>query len=448
MSSQLILKIEQSSEQVHGPVRKIIGLLGPKAFCHLIDVADLSANPRSAKKGSVTQDIEYSLSVTPELFPAKTKGLLIASSSYDTLERQRIKLTFEDTDTEGLLDGGHNALATGRHILREAGVSENELKKIGDWEKFSRAWKVNRQIIATIEDVLNFQIPIEVQVPVSMTDDEAVDEFKTSLLEIGAARNNNVQLSEETKANKLGLYDDLKGMLPSALSERVEWKANEGGEIKVRDIVALAWIPLSKLDLPDNLRVNPNQIYRNKGVCVEVFNRLLRHDDVSSKKQGKYEHKLESDSIRSALRVTGAMPEIYDQLASKFPEAYNKSGGSYGRITAVKMYDPDKIGDKNPKYLRRRPETPFFGRSVDYTCPDGFLVPFLYGMRALLTVDEDGIVSWKHDPVEFLSKKLVDAMRSYRLVLELGGFDPQKVGKNISAYQFAESAISAVLHTK
>ena len=36
-------------------------------------------------------------------------------------------------------------------------------------------------------------------------------------------------------------------------------------------------------------------------------------------------------------------------------------------------------------------------------------------------------------------------MRSYKLVIELGDFDPQKVGKNISAYQFAESAISAVL---
>jgi hypothetical protein len=36
-------------------------------------------------------------------------------------------------------------------------------------------------------------------------------------------------------------------------------------------------------------------------------------------------------------------------------------------------------------------------------------------------------------------------MRSYKLVIELGDFDPQKVGKNISAYQFAESTVGAVL---
>lgn len=447
MTTQVILRIEQVSEQVYGPVRKFIGLLGPKAFCHLIDVADLSANPRSAHKGSVTADIEHSLRYTPELFPAKTKGLLLASSAYKELERQRIQLTFEDTETEGLLDGGHNALATGRYVLREAGLSDADLKKIGDWEKFSAAWKANRQNISAIEDVLDFQIPVEIQVPISMTDTAAVDEFKTSLLEIGAARNNNVQLSEETKANKAGLYEELKGFLPQALSDRVEWKANEGGEIKVREIVALAWIPLSKLALPDGIKVNANQIYRNKGVCVDAYNKLLRHDDVSSQVQGGYERKLEDESVRSALRITGTIPEIYDELVARFPDAYNKAGGSYGRITAVRMYDPEKVADKNPKYLKRKPETPFFGRPITYTCPDGFLVPFLFGMRALLTVDADGIVTWKRDPLRFLKDNLLEAMKSYRLVLELGDFDPQKVGKNISAYQFAESAIAAVLST-
>jgi hypothetical protein len=66
-------------------------------------------------------------------------------------------------------------------------------------------------------------------------------------------------------------------------------------------------------------------------------------------------------------------------------------------------------------------------------------------MRSLMEVNDDAIVSWRHDPTAFLSKHLVDVMRSYKLVLELGDFDPQKVGKNISAYDFAESAISAVL---
>ena len=215
------------SSMVFGPVRKIIGLLGPKAFCHLIDMADLSANPRSAKRGSVTTEIEVSLDETPELFPAKTKGILLASSSYRVLDRQRYQLTFEDTDTEGILDGGHNALAIGRHVLREAGLTNGGLKKVADWSEFVSAWKANRQAIADIEDVLSFHVPIEIQVPAHMQDRDVVDEFRTSLLEIGAARNNNVQLTDETKANKQGLYDELKGFLPADLANRVEWKANE-----------------------------------------------------------------------------------------------------------------------------------------------------------------------------------------------------------------------------
>lgn len=444
MTTQVILKIEQVSQQTYGPVKKYIGLLAPKAFCHLIDVADLAANPRSAKKGAVTADIGHSLADTPKLFPAKTKGMLLATAHYRDLDRDRIQLTFNDVDTEGLLDGGHNALGAGLFVLKEAGVPAEELRKVRDWATFIECWKANRQAIALVEAVLDFHMPVEVQVPANTRDPEIVEEFQTSLLEIGAARNNNVQLTDETKANKQGLYDELKDFLPPSLSERVEWKANEGGEIKVRDIIALSWIPLSKLSLPEGIRVNPNQIYRNKGVCVEAFNKLLRSDSVSSKIDGGYERELKHDGVRSALKVSADLPKIYDELVQRFPDAYNKAGGSFGRISAVKMYDPEKVKEQNPKYLRRPPRSHFYDKELSYTCPDGFVVPLLFGMRALLGV-KNGAVYWVHEPEAFLRQHLVEVMKSYKLVIELGDWDPQRVGKNISAYEFAESAISAVL---
>lgn len=444
MTSQVILKIEQASEQTYGPVKKYLGLLAPKAFCHLIDVADLAANPRSAKKGAVTTDIGHSLADTPKLFPAKTKGILLATAHYRELDRDRLQLTFTDVDTEGLLDGGHNALGAGLFVLKEAAVSPEDLRKVRNWATFIDCWKANRQAIAAVEGVLDFHMPVEVQVPANTRDSDIVDEFQTSLLEIGAARNNNVQLTDETKANKQGLYEELKDFLPQSLSERVEWKANEGGEIKVRDIIALSWVPLSKLELPDGIRVNPNQIYRNKGVCVEAFNKLLRHDEVSTKIDGGYERELKHDGVRSALKVSADLPEIYDKLVQRFPDAYNKAGGSFGRISAVKMFDPEKIKEQNPKYLRRPPRSPFYDVEMAYTCPDGFVVPLLYGMRALLGT-KNGTVYWQTDVEAFLKKHLGEVMKSYKLVIELGDWDPQKVGKNISAYEFAESAVSAVL---
>jgi hypothetical protein len=444
MSKSLTVKINQCSEQVVGPVRKLNGLLPPKSLVQLLDTDDLAANPRSAKKGSVTADIEISLKEGPELFPAKTKGILLASSSYKSLDRDRYQLTFLEPETEGILDGGHNALAAGRYILREAGLTDRELNRVRDWDDFRKSWIENRSAISEIVDVLDFEMPVEIQVPADMHDEGMVEIFRSSLLEIGAARNNNVQLSEETKANKKGFYDVFKEHLPASLSSSVEWKTNDGGRIKVRDIIALCWVPLSKLQLPDGIRVNPNQIYRNKAVCVAAFNKLLEHPQVSTPAEGGYACTLHNVSVKSAMQTAGVFPELYDTLYQEIPDAYNKAGGSFGKISAVKIYEPSKAAEKNPKYLRSAPTTPFYEKTADYTCPDGFLVPLLYGLRALLDVDKDGLLVWKTNPQAFLSKYLTEIMKSYRLVFEMSGWDPQKVGKNISAYEFAESTVSAI----
>jgi hypothetical protein len=448
MNKSLIIKINQCSEQVVGPVRKLYGLLPPKSLVQLLDTDDLAANPRSAKKGSVTADIEDSLKTSPELFPAKTKGILLASSSYKVLERDRYQLSFVEPETEGILDGGHNALSAGRFILREAGLSDRDLNRIKDWDDFRKAWIENRTAIGEIVDLLDFEMPVEVQVPANMHDEGVLETFRSSLLEIGAARNNNVQLSEETKANKKGFYDIFKEHLPTSLADDVEWKTNDGGRVKVRDIIALSWIGLSKLELPGGIRVNPNQIYRNKAVCVAAFNKLLEHQEVSTPTEGGYAHKVHNKTVKSAMQIAGVFPELYDMLYEQMPNAYNKSGGSFGKISAVKMFDPEKAADKNPKYLRSKPTTPFYQKPTVYTCPDGFIVPLLYGFRALLKVDKDGLLTWKTNPQAFLSKYFVDIMKSYRLVFEMATWDPQKVGKNISAYEFAESTVSAIFSVK
>ena len=448
MNKSLIIKINQCAEQVVGPVRKFYGLLPPKSLVQLLDTDDLAANPRSAKKGSVTADIEDSLRTSPELFPAKTKGILLASSSYKVLERDRYQLSFVEPETEGILDGGHNALAAGRYILREAGLSDRDLNRIKDWSDFRKIWIENRNAIGEIVDLLDFEMPVEVQVPADMHDEDVVLTFRSSLLEIGAARNNNVQLSEETKANKKGFYDTFKEYLPSSLAAQVEWKTNDGGRVKVRDIIALCWVGLSKMNLPDGIRVNPNQIYRNSAVCVGAFNRLLEHEEVSTPADGGYAHKLHNNAVKSAMQIAGVLPELYDMIYEEMPNAYNKAGGSFGKITAVKIYDANRVAEKNPKYLRAKPTTPFYQKPVVWTCPDGFIVPLLYGLRALLSVDKDGLLVWKTNPQAFLSKHLVDVMKSYRLAIEMANWDPQKVGKNIGAYDFAESAVAAVYNVQ
>lgn len=443
MTKKLILKFEECAEQPRGAVRRVVGFVTGKSIIPLIDVADLSANPRSAKAGSVTSEIVDSLSETPDLFPFKTKGILLGTASYRALERHRYELQFDDPEVEGILDGGHNSFAIGLFILQQAGLTVRELKSIHTWEDLKKVWNENRDRIDAIKDGLDFVVPVELLVPTDMNDVDTVEQFTSSLLDICAARNNNVQLTEETKAAKRGFYDEIRRLLPEDLAAKIEWKTNDGGDIKSRDIISLAWIPLSVLELPDGIRVNPNQIYRNKAVCVEAFNKLMEHEDVSAPSEG-YTHQLENPAVLSAFELLSTLPKLYDQLYADLPEAYNRAGGHFGRIGAVKMYDASKLKESNPKYLRRQPATPFFGLPINYTCPDGFLVPLIYGVRALIK-KKDGLLAWKVDPGVFLKNNLTDIARSYKLVIEMAGFDPQKVGKNISAYEFAEAAIQAQL---
>lgn len=440
---KLILKFEECAEQPRGAVRRVVGYVAAKSLVQLLDVVDLSANPRSAKAGSVTSEIIDSLRTTPDIFPFKTKGILLGSAKYRALERHRYELEFEDPEVEGILDGGHNSFAIGCYILMQAGLTYRELKTIHTWEDLKQAWRDNRERIEAVKDELDFVVPVELLVPHDMYDAEAVEQFTSSLLEVCAARNNNVQLTEETKAAKKGFYDEIRRLLPEELAAKVEWKTNDGGEIKVRDIIALAWIPLSTLTLPDGIRVNPNQIYRNKGVCVEAFNRLMEHEEVSELESG-YTHQLQNPTILSAFEILSSFPKLYDQIYSELPDAYNRAGGHFGRISAVRMYDASKVKEKNPKYLKRQPNTPFFGWPVNYTCPEGFIVPLLYGLRSLIK-NKDGLLGWKVDPSVFLKNHLVDVLRSYKLAIEMASWDPQKVGKNISAYDFAEAAVAAQL---
>ena len=89
---KIIIKFEDEAEPVHGPVKRLVGFVRAKNMLSLFDAADLDANPRSAKAGVVTQAIIESIVGDPDIFPFKTKGILIGSSEYETIQRNRYQL--------------------------------------------------------------------------------------------------------------------------------------------------------------------------------------------------------------------------------------------------------------------------------------------------------------------------------------------------------------------
>ena len=442
--SSVIVRFETVAEQVASPVLRIIGFARARDLLQLFDAADLEANPRSAKAGNVTEDIIESIEDSPDTFVFKTKGILVGASNYEKLQRNRYRLTFENTRIEGILDGGHKTLAIGTHVLMNA-VSPSIKKKIRRWADFKELWDEHRDDVEALKKIkedddgydraaLDFLVPLEILVPADLEDDEVMNEFNSSLLKICSARNNNVQLTQETKANKKGFFEDLRTALPTEIAERVEWKTNDGGEIKVRDLIALAWIPLSIVDDPIIPAIPPQNIYRNKGECAKLYDELLSEEEVSEATDGEYTRAIHHKAIKSAIALSAELPELYDKIYTDFPFAYNESGGKFGKLAIVKM------ASKHSK-----PTTYFTDQEVQYSYPDGLIMPLVYGLRALMTQKADGTVTWSTDPVQFLNKHLATIVTKYIVILDAYRFDPQKVGKANGAYQLVLDAYATEL---
>ena len=389
----------------------------------------------------MTDDIEESLEKEWNIFHFKSKGILIASSSVEELDRDRYRLTFKDADIEGILDGGHNILALGRHILGDAleqshGADESEkiLRPIKRWEDLRKAWNGHsKEIEDGKPNLKQTLVPIEIIFPAEDSTNSA-EYFEEMVLSINAARNNNAQLTEETKANKKGFYDPIKNSVDPSLKDFVEWKTNDGGRIKVRDLVAQSLIPLSclkDLDGADQITDNPSVIFSSKGQCVEAYNRIMNQEDVAPVKKGGIVE-VEHEGVVSALALMKDIPMLFDHLYSALPGAYNAAGGKFGKIDSVKGETGGKATFK----------TPFYKQPTEYRFGEGFIYPLVYALKALIK-NNDGKVEWRTDPRVFLEKNLVDIMKSYISLIQGMNYDPAKVGKNKGAYNLAVDLFSA-----
>lgn len=448
---------------VDTPIARLIGFVPAKYLLPLFDQAGLAANPRSSRRNSVVDDILGTLKTSPELFRYKSKGILIGTADCRSLQRNRFRVRFNDPDIEGVLDGGHNMLAIGLHMLQPL-MSEKDWRRLRSWDDMKIAWKEHRDLIENFKDEHEFYVPVELLVPAGSTEDD-IDAFLMPLLEVCEARNNNAQLPIEAKANKQGFYEAIKKTLPEEFGARVEWKPNawddesENRPIKVRDLVALAWIPLNCLNeakgLPFDISVSPQNTYRNKGECSKRFEELMSNDSVTDQKQGA-QRELKHAGVRSAFKVLADLPRLYDQIYEYFPKAYNQGNRRFAANPIVKIYDPEKrksakaLGKDVKGYIAREPLTPFYRRAVRNSYPEGLIVPLIYGLKGLLTV-KDGEVHWAiKDPFAFVEEHLARIAESYQLVMGMARWDPQKLSKDPNSYEFSVREFRNVLlsHTR
>lgn len=419
-------------------ISKIVSSISPKDFIRLLRSADNKVNPRTATVNPIVRSIEETLSISPELYFFKTKGLLISTQDCELLERNRIKLSFEDFQTEGIMDGGHNAFAIGRFIYKKI-YGECKFK---EWKELKAFWDdetnyvdlENRYKTYPSPEEFNFSIPIEIITPSDDTE-ESLSDFYDNIADICSARNSNVQLTDAAKSNQRGCYDYLKYIMPSDF--QVIWKNGEPGLTKAEDVTALACIPLFKLSSLNYFSdrgidigsLSKISVYSQKSKCVKFFGNVMMNEKISTTDKGKYV--LQDNTVKSALDLLVDIMRFCDKMYYYFPLLYNYNGGSFGRIKGAVMQKT------NTTY-----SGPFgsFDKKSDYKYAYGFFYPIICGLTELMEL-ENGALRWKLNPlyIDFKDDKIRSVFTQYMNLVRLLDYNPNKVGKDSSTYYEADS---------
>lgn len=439
-NTSALIRLEHPDEQTIYPLKRITGFAMVRNLIDLITIENLEANPRNSKKNAITLDILESIEKSPDLMPFKSKGLLIGASVVLPRERNRFVLNFEDRKREGILDGGHNALAIGLAILRQVSIDDHELKtdlqssinKIKNWGDLKNVWRRFDRYIKNERKkpsrVLDTLIPIEILTPADSDVHDSGD-FSDAIITVCAARNHNTQLAEDALANQAGLFQPLKKFLPQEIDNAVQWKTNGDGRIDPRLLVSLSWVSLAKLDLPENIKKVSGQVaYSSKGEALKRYTELIQNSDISSFDQKDNTYTVNSPAVLSALKMIPDIIKVYDLIYTKFQSAYNDAGGSFGRIKAVKS------ASSKTNYA------PFSNDEIkNMVPPAGYVMPIVYSLQALIHKKEDGTLEWIFDPVEFYSSdnNLSTIIGDVKDTIEIVDWDPQKTGKGQASYTAA-----------
>ena len=462
-----IIKIENPNLRVLNNIQRITGFIKVRGLIDIITNLDLDANPRNAKKSPVTKEIIETIRETPELYPFKSKGILIGASECVELERNRYSLSFQNLKLEGILDGGHNTLAIALYLLEESILLSNnpkfiaekqkELNRVKTWDEMKKFWGKMIRSVSNLKqkesDALDALVPVELLVP-DTDSEENIHDFLTSILLICAARNNNVQLRDETLANQDGVFDSLKEILERQIPDvydKVSWKTNQLGDIDIRFLISLVWIPLGvalkylndKGTLTSIKPLPGTTAYSSKSEAVKRYRELIKAKDISEKVTGgdKNTWVVRNSYIKSALEMVPTVLKVYDYVYENFQDAYNKNDGKFGRIEAV----------KNESKQRRNFITPFSRKNIEgpekMVPPAGYMMPVVYGLRELVKVDEESeTLSWAVDPMKFFGEisNLTKIVGSFMGNMRDVGFDPQRVGKGDSPYSQVANTVKAM----
>ena len=227
----------------------------------------------------------------------------------------------------------------------------------------------------------------------------------------------------------------MKKSLDQEINDKVEWKDNTAGKsIKPQDIIAMSLIPLYALQEAGKLpkgspKINPVSIYSGKSSCVDAYNRIIEAEYKRNGVEG-----VNDPYLVSVFLLMKDLPFLYDMIYRKFPYAYNSNSGAFGRISCVKLFDPQKKAD-GKTYLRSYPKTKYYESECTYKYPDGFILPIFSALSEWMEI-KGNKVQWKMpNPAASIEANLQKFTEIFIAVSIIDNdYNRQSFGKNSGAY--------------
>lgn len=333
----------------------------------------MGTNPRDQKlTTNIAKGIQESLVSNDGNFHLKNRGMVFsaASARFDN-KTNNLTIKFTNEDEHGNIDGGHTYKIIQDTVFNKDfhDKADNKIEHIDQY--------VFLEIMVDVEDMIE---------------------------DLAEARNKSVQVDDKSLAelqNKFAPVKDSIGGMP--FYQRIAFKQNQQLEpgvkmIDAREIVAI----LSMFDIKRyTFKDHPKQAYSSKKVMLDRY--------------------LENPvRFERFTNIATDIFDLYDQIETDFPNAYNEIGGRYGSVK-FSGYNDDKVVRQS-----KFGDSPMF-----YIVPDGLIYPLLASFRGLVVYNEGtDKYEWKSDPIlvyEDLKTELIQKVMSFTKSL---GNNPNAAGKD------------------
>lgn len=338
----------------------------------------MATNPREQKLTSgVATAIRESLESNDSYFHLKNRGIVISAAKVIFNNRtDEVTIEFKDDQLHGNVDGGHTYKI----------ICENDDEKLDQYVQF--------EVMTGVEDIIE---------------------------DLARARNTSVQVDEKSMAELANKFEPIKeGLEGLPFYKRIAFKQNQveqddetGKNLKMidaREVVAI----ISMFDIAK---------YSNNSHPIQAY---------SSKAQMLKYYLEDPDYYRKLINIMPDIFDLYDAIETDFADAYNNSGGRYGRKKFSGYKDGKTVG-----------KSKFFQKELTYRIPDGLVYPTLAAFRALVVEDENGNFVWNNniEPLEVWDKHkngLTNKIMSFSASI---GDNPNTVGKDSMSWDIAYMTI-------